>query len=88
MRKWTIIYFLVGLLWSLYCLNTGGGEPAIAPFLITTILTLPIGLVLWPIGHIIPWTLIVPVALVLNYFQWVVFIRLFKKISSRRLKVK
>ena len=85
MKKWTYIYFAIALIWTACYTNLGGGEAGIVPFLITSVVTFPIGLIVWPVGHLIHGELFVPLMLILNYFQWVFFIKKFKKARARKL---
>ena len=84
MTKKTIIYIAVSLAWTACCLTLSGGESAIAPVIITTVLTAPVGILLWFLGHLIPGEVYVPLALVLNYFQWKLFIAAFRKVRDSR----
>lgn len=84
MKKWTYLYIIVCMLWTGYYINLGGGESGIVPFIITSALTFPVGLLVWSIVHLIPWELIVPLMLILNYFQWLFFIAQFKKLRAKR----
>lgn len=88
MKKWTYLYIVIGLVWTGYYINLGGGESGIAPFIITSIITFPIGLLVWSIAHVIPWELILPLMLILNYFQWAFLFRQFNKIRAKRWKEK
>lgn len=88
MKKWTLLYILICAVWTGYYINLGGGEMGIVPFIITSVLTFPIGLVVWAIAAHIPWELIIPAMLILNYFQWLFFIAQFNSIKAKRFQKK
>lgn len=80
-----LIYFAISLLWYLYIFNLGGGEAVIFPTLLTIIITAPIGLLFGALGSIVHFgEFYIPILLVLNYFQWIYFIKLFRKFKERR----
>lgn len=80
-------YAIFCIIWTAYYLNLGGGEALILPTILTTILTLPIGALCWLFGPAIPWPLFVPLQLILNVFQWVLFVSLYKKWKAKRINL-
>lgn len=83
-RKWTLFYVLTSIVWTVINFNIGGGEEGIVFLLTTTLLTFPIGLLLWSVGHLLPSGLLVPIMLLLNYFQWHLLIKGYQKIKPNK----
>ncbi len=80
-----LIYFAIGLLWFLYIFNIGGGEAVIFPTLLTIVITAPIGLLFFALGSVVSFgDFYIPILLILNYFQWVYFVKLYRKFKERR----
>ncbi len=83
------VYVILAVAWTQFCLGLSG-EAAIAPFLITLALTAPVGILLVVISilsELIAY-FFVPIALLLNYFQWILLARTFRKLKTRfRAKV-
>ena len=78
--KWRYLYLFLSVAWSIYCYNIGGGEDGLVPFLITVLLTFPASILVAFIGAYLPGDLLIPLMLLLNYFQWIFFIRCFKRL--------
>lgn len=80
MRKWTISYVILSIIWIAVTHVWGDGHSYFGPFLFTAIITLPSSIVLL-MGFRVDWIpkdLIAPLILAINYFVLAYIIRLMR----------
>jgi hypothetical protein len=77
--RWHFLYAVFSIVWTLYYLDIGGGEEGMVPFLATSLVTFPIIIFVMPLGSFVHSDLLVPLMLDLNYFQWIILLKIYRE---------